>query len=524
MKVLAKVLTLPDVQVGSVLEYSYTYDLHGQAYDSHWILSSDLFTKHARFSLTKASGISVWWTWHALPPGTPEPKQDAAHVVRLEASNIPAFEREDFMPPENELKSRVDFHYTEGEIPLAPNVYWGRVGRRWNEYLEAFVGKRKEMEKAVAEVVSPSDPPEVKLRKIYDRVQQLRNTSGELQKTAQEEKRDKDKRAQNVDDVWKRGYGDITALNWLFLALVRAAGFEAYGCWVSNRRQYFFNPETRESAKLDANLVLVRLNGKDLYFDPGEPFTPYGMLYWTVTGVAGLRLDKDGGVWIRTTFPESSESKTERSATLKLSDAGDLEGKVKVTYTGLEAMHRRFEAAHLDGLARKRLLEDELKEQISNAAEAELTNTPDWNSSETPLVAELNVKVSGWAVNAGKRVVVPVGIFTAPEMHMFEHAHRVYPVYFEYPYAKADDITIEMPPGWQASALPQSRKVDGKVVLYTLRTEKEQGSLHMSRTLNVDILKLDVSYYDSLRIFFQSVRSGDQEAIVLQAAQATTSN
>ena len=40
-------------------------------------------------------------------------------------------------------------------------------------------------------------------------------------------------------------------------------------------------------------------------------------------------------------FPLSSESQMERKANLKLSDTGDLEGKLTVTYTGLEAMYRQ---------------------------------------------------------------------------------------------------------------------------------------------------------------------------------------
>ena len=59
------------------------------------------------------------------------------------------------------------------------------------------------------------------------------------------------------------GYGNsVFSLTWLFLGLVRAAGFEAYGCWVSDRKEYFFTPVTMQSTKLDANVVLVKLNGK----------------------------------------------------------------------------------------------------------------------------------------------------------------------------------------------------------------------------------------------------------------------
>ncbi len=126
----------------------------------------------------------------------------------MEAENIPAFQTEDFMPPENELKSRVDFIYSDEPPEKDANSFWRAVGKKRNGQLESFVGKRKAMEEAVAQIVSPSDPPEVKLRKIYDRVQQIRNTSYELGKTEQEAKREKEKPAENVEEVWKRGYGN----------------------------------------------------------------------------------------------------------------------------------------------------------------------------------------------------------------------------------------------------------------------------------------------------------------------------
>jgi hypothetical protein len=530
IKYLAKTFTLTDVQVGSIIEYAYTRDFHEYTiYDSRWILSDDLFTKKAQFSLKPFLGdsyntYSLRWSWNTLPAGTAPPKGGPDHIVRMEANNIPAFQTEDHMPPEEELRSRMDFIYEEGFAAKDQASYWKDLGKKRNGQLESFVGKRNAMAQAVAQVVSANDSQDVKLRKIYDRVQQIRNTSYEVQKTEQEQKREKEKPAENVEDVWKRGYGNGMQLTWLFMGLVRAAGFEAYGCWVSGREQYFFSPVTMQGNKLNSNVVLVKLNGKDVYFDPGAAFTPFGLLTWSETGVTGLRLDKDGGTWITTTLPQPSESRIARAGKLKLSDTGDLEGKLTVTYTGLEAMYQRLEQRHWDQVARKKFLEEEVTSQIGAAGEVELINQPDWASSETPLVAEFNLRIPGWASNAGSRAVIPAAIFTAGEKGVFEHAHRVQPVYFEYPHEKADDVTVELPPGWQVSSVPKAWDQDGHIIHYTLRVENSPAGLQLTRKLSIDIMLLESKYYPALRNFYQVVRTGDGEQIVLQPGEIHASN
>jgi hypothetical protein len=50
LKYLAKTFTLPDVQVGSIIEYHYMYDpQEGYVFNSSWILSEELFTLHGKF-------------------------------------------------------------------------------------------------------------------------------------------------------------------------------------------------------------------------------------------------------------------------------------------------------------------------------------------------------------------------------------------------------------------------------------------------------------------------------------------
>src|SRR6202035_1972020 len=97
--------------------------------------------------------------------GTAEPGQASNGVVRLEADNIPAFQTEDFMPPENELKSRVDFVYSQGSYEPNSDRFWKKTGKKFNERLESLLGKPNALAQAAAEIVSSGNSPEEKLAK-----------------------------------------------------------------------------------------------------------------------------------------------------------------------------------------------------------------------------------------------------------------------------------------------------------------------------------------------------------------------
>jgi transglutaminase-like putative cysteine protease len=528
VRYLAKTFTLPDVQVGSIIEYRYTEDMaENYVYDSHWILSNELFTKQAKFSLKPNSQFALRWSWPVgLPQGTAPPKeQPATSVVKMESANIPAFQIEDFMPPENELKYRVDFEYSEQSAETQPDKFWKQRGKALNGQVETFLGKRKDMEQAVAQMVSPSDSPEAKAQKIYARVQQLKNTSYEVEKTDQEQKREQAKKIKTAADLLKAGSGDGRDITWVYLALVRAAGIEAYPIWASSRSEYFFNPKLMNANQLNSNVVLLKLNGKDVYCDPGTAFVPFGFLPWNETAVMGLKLDKDGGSFVTTELPKSSESVIERKAELKMSDDGTLSGNVTMTFSGLEALWRRIEERNEDEAARKQFMEDQLREYVPVGIDVELTNKPDWASSAPTLVAVYDLKVQGWATAAGHRALLPVGLFSASEKGVFAHAERVHPIYFRFPYQKKDDVTIELPLNWKVTNVPKEKNQDSKAVVYDLKVENANGVLHLTRMLRSDLLVIDKANYPALRGFYQIVRTGDEQTIVVQpgatAAAAT---
>jgi len=526
-KYLAKKFTLPDVQPGSIIEYHYNIDFEDYyIFRSYWFVSEELFTKKAVFTLKPYSYYpwNVQWSWPAgLPVGTDQPKQGPDGIVRMTSTNVPAFVEEDHMPPVNEVKFRVVFIYRDE--PFEPNMdkYWKQWGKKANGKAEGFADKRKAMEAAVNEIVAPGDAPEVKLHKIYDRVQQIKNLTYLPRMSAEQIKQENLKEPGNVEELWKAQYGHGWQLTWLFLGLARAAGFEAYPCFVAQRNETFFRKERVDGRELSDNVVLVRVAGKDQYFDPGAALTPFGLLPWVETGTVGLKLDKDGGSWIQTPLPTSSESRVERKADFKLTPEGDLEGTVTATYTGLEGQWRRLTERNQDDTDRKKFLEEGVKDAIPAGSEVELTKGPDWGSSESPVVAEFKVKIPGWASPAGKRLMLPTSFFTANEKHMFEHANRVWPIYFRFPVKAMDDVSIHLPEGWKVESVPAAVDRDLKGAEYSMKADKSDTTVQVQRMLREDLFLVEKENYSVLRGFFQFVKTQDEQQVVLQPATAAAS-
>jgi len=132
--------------------------------------------------------------------------------------------------------------------------------------------------------------------------------------------------------------------------------------------------------------------------------------------------------------------------------------------------------------------------------------------------------VPGWTAAAGKRVLLPTGLFAAQEKHLFEHANRVWPVYFRYPYSTADDLTFELPEGWKIASMPKEIDRDAKAVEYKMKVEDNGGAVRVRRTLRCDVVFVAKENYSVLRTFYQTVKAEDEQQIVLQPGGSSPAN
>jgi hypothetical protein len=395
------------------------------------------------------------------------------------------------------------------------------VGTERAADLKSFLSDPKKLKQVLTGVISTGDSPEVQLRKIYSRVQQIRYLSYEPSKTEQEAKRENLRENRNVEDILKRNYAYTNEINLVFVALARGAGFESAPVWLKSRDSGFFERDLLYPSQLNAMVVWVRAGGKSYFLDPATRYCPFDLLPWAESGTTGIIL-ADQSYWtsfltnpVTTPEPTSAMAVIERKATLQLDGDGSAEGTVSVNYTGHEALERRIATANSDDTARKKLLEDEMKEWMPGATVVKLDGSVNWEQPEQPLHANFTVKLPGYATPTGRRLLFRAGFF-AGSAQSLKSNKRTWDVYFAHPFEETDDVTWKLPEGYRAGSLPEKQNAPGIFGTYTLSADASGSVVHSQRHFTIQRLLVPLSYYTALRAYFNTVRHYDESQIVLE--------
>jgi hypothetical protein len=534
LRVNAKVLTLPNVQAGTIIEYSYRLHYkekfpdalrHSEGYvfryadaypAAQWEIQRSLFVRHGRFILHGLKGARIEDFYVALPSDVlPQKSRDG--TVQIDLDNIPAYEEEEYSPPEENLKIRANMFYTVGYF--TEDAYWSGVASRRGDVAEKFVGKSKAIQAEAARLVNPNDPEETKLRQIYERVQQIRAVSYEAAKTEKEKKQENLRENNSAEDVLIRGYAYANQINLLFVALARALGFDAIPVVVSSRKQVFFMKGYPNEQQLNAMVVLVRTSRGFVYLDPATKFCPYGLLPWEETDAGGVLADSQRPKVWTTPASKSKDAIVRREADLKLSSDGGLSGKVAIRFFGQEALNVRLDAIREDEAELRKELEESLKSTLVQGATVKLLKVEGLDDVQVPLRAEFEVDVPNFGVPTGKRLLLPVGVFHSHEKNPFSSPNRTYPIYFGYPHESYEEVRIELPPGIDVESLPANTKADQGAFYYEFSSKKDGNLLEMMRAFRVSGYFYATDQYKNVSQFYSKVLQGDSQQAALRGSE-----
>jgi Domain of Unknown Function with PDB structure (DUF3857) len=539
VRFMAKVFTLPDVEVGSIIEYRYKLRL-----DDHWFraptwyIQSDLYTRKSHYLwkptdeqlvTSDDSGgqltNSVFWT-PILPPGiqlthirlpAPGYGHEGQLILEVNAHDIAPSPREEYMPPLSSFTYRVLFYYSPYRTG---EEFWKKESKHWAKQRDKFIGPGSAVTAAVHDLTVPTDTQDQKLRKIYAAVMKLENTNFTRQHSNEEEKAQGFKEVRTTDDIWTRKRGSDDQITELFVAMARAAGLKAYLAAVTSRDRSLFFPSYLSLSQLNDYVAIVNIDGKEQYFDPGARYCPYQHLAWRHSQTSGIRQTDAGADMAQMPAESYTYSRTQRVANLTIDKDGAVTGTIKMAYIGSPGLHWRQQALVGDAASLDRELRTSVEELMPHGIEVKVDSIEKLEDYDQPLIVKLNV-TGVLGSSTGKRLLIPGDIFEANAKPAFPHEKRDVPVYFSYPYMTQDAVRITFPSTLVVESLPVSGTASfQKFALYAMKTESTPTTFTMHRDYALGEIIFKTEEYPELRSFYSKMENKDQETVVLTTASS----
>jgi len=548
----AAVFNLPSVEVGSILEYKWTMPLTGGSVSGvlnedegvlsgmlagsipEWDVQQPIYVHKEHFYWDPLSAVDtngaddsidyfvdgerahfLLFT-ERLPSGFHTARSNRGDYT-LDIQDVPAATPEANAPPQGSFLYRVRFYRSPYQD--AP-MYWDSEIKRWSKQLDQYAAQGAAIRDAASQLTAGADTAEAKARKLYDAVQALDNTDFTRAKSEAERKQLRLKRElKQAQDVWKEKSGSGNEIAALYLALARAAGLQADGMKVADRSEHIFDANYLSLEQLDSLLVVLHIDGKDIYLDPGQKLCPFGQLHWTHMLAGGLEENAKGPMY---TPPNATkDAVTAHAAELTLDAQGGMTGTVKVLMNGPVALHWRQMNLTTDPDEVKRRFSESLHEMLPQGISGELTGFQGMDTSAGYLSA--TVKVSGQLGSAtGKRLMLPGFFFsTGAHAQFVAEEKRTAAIDLHYAEQVIDDAIYHLPAGFTVEGAPQAAQLPWPDhAALVVKTTPGTGTIDIKHIFARAFVLLDAKEYPALREYSQKVATNDQQQLVLTAGGA----
>ena len=449
VKIKARSFAMPAVEPGCIIEYRWReIRVRTSAQYVRLQFQRDIPVQRVTYAVKPYAYQNLSFN-SIMMHGNPSPwTKEKNGFYKTELTNMPALHEESRMPPEDQVKTwMLVYYHTTSNDKIDADKYWANLGKDYYDRTKSLMKANDEIKQLAASLVEGAKTDDEKIARFFDFCRyKIKNTSNDASGLTPDE-RAKLKDNKNPSDTLKRGMGNGADVDLLFAALASAAGFDARIVLAPDRGDMFFDKSLPNAYFINPQNIAVNVGGTWKFYNPGYNYIPLGMLRWQEEGQQALITDPKNPIWVNTPMSPPDKSMVKRTAKLKLSEDGTLEGDVRVEFTGHQAIERKEELDEESETQREENLREEIKNQMS-AAEISNIKIENVTDHEQPLVFSYHVRFPGYAQRTGKRIFLQPAFFQYGRGPLFATAGRKYPIYFHYPWSESDVVEIGMPKGY----------------------------------------------------------------------------
>lgn len=329
--------SLPDVKVGSVIEYKFKDVRKSISNIDDWYFQDKMPTRISTYQILVPE---IFRFSHKVLTYQPvdysaENRNESAFLDQQSINfissrktftlrNIPGFTEEPYMGAPKDYLQRVEFQLTAlvyGGMTHDLRSTWPKITKELMEDEDYGMQLKKNIPKTsqLDEALKNIQDDYAKMVIIHNYVRKNMNWNGIESLYS----------VDGIRSAWDKKSGNSSELNFIMIDLMRDAGLKAYPLLVSTKDNGTVNPLYPFIQQFNETMTMVLIGNKKYVLNAADKYNPATLVPYDVLGNEVLIVDKDAGGWV-TLESSRSTSKTIATYFAAINDKGEMEGSASI--------------------------------------------------------------------------------------------------------------------------------------------------------------------------------------------------
>ncbi len=334
--------SMPDVKVGSVIEFKYIDLKNSIANVDDWDFQDDIPTRISVYNI-KIPSIFKFRTQLSLRQPIDEKSDEVNENAMYRGKvlsyksiektftvkNIPSLPDEPFMKASKDYTQRIEFQlsaidYGNGDITEITTT-WDKITKELltDDDFGVQLNKNLSDTKSLNDSLKNANGEYKKMLMIHNYVRKNMNWNSSESIYSSD----------GIKSAWDKKSGNNTELNLILINLLRNAGLKAYPVLVSTRDNGTVNTLTPFLRQFNSTITLVLIDNKRYILNAADKYNPAHLIPYDVLNNDGFVVDNRYGGWIKLENEKAIWANTV-SIFAEVTPGAVMEGKAKVISEG----------------------------------------------------------------------------------------------------------------------------------------------------------------------------------------------
>jgi len=505
-------ITFPNVQVGSILEYSYKKVDRNIEFLDGWTFPKDMPVLYSKYQITMIPPLEYKMIGQGANFFNKSEKSAANGTYSWVLRNLYSVKEEPYMKNYRDYVDRVEFQLSRYQrAATTSGAEWEDFLNTWeklgDEMIEYYTSKgfyrTNPLEKEVFSLDLSSGTEKEKAQKAYYYIRDNFVNEGE----------DWIYTDQTLGQLLKSKKGAPGELILAYMGILRSLGITCDPVLIGSKGYGRSEPVAFPFLnQFDEILLLANLDGQLQFLDLSDPLAPFGYVDLDKHVKAGLLLEKNLSKLIPIQIRHNSNTVVFSSISFK-EETGELimDNTLRAfQYAGLKTA-RFSERLKKNGDPLTKLFQESFEEtEIRNVTvDNQLAENNFFTTSFQLVVDEL--------VNVDQLSFSPIP-YSSFSKNPFTLDFRVFPVDFEYAFSETYTSNIQIPPGFEVDDYPQTEtfSIKGNPVVFSYQVELLGEILKVTGKLEVKQPLVESRHYAELRLLMESVATKLSSPVILK--------